>query len=138
MHCAPHIVSFVIHRLHSNKYRFFIMQFFRTCDKCKDNMLYKRRMVACSGCRRRLKHWATTLTIRVRSPIVTKFLYLEILCCQFSLYQQRLWSTFLSFWRLWVMLNYQRDVLVVGGKFGEEKGAYLYFVESIKRDLRRF
>jgi len=36
------------------------------------------------------------------------------------------------------MLNYQRDVLIVGAKFGEEKGAHLYFVERIKRNLRRF
>jgi hypothetical protein len=63
------------------------------------------------------------------------FLYLEILCCQFCLYQQRLSP---SFKRLWVMLNYQRDVLIVGAKFMEEKEAYLYFVETIKRNLRRF
>ena len=53
---APHrIGSCVIHRLPPNKYWFFIMQFFRTCDKCKGNMLYKGRMLACSGWRRRLK-----------------------------------------------------------------------------------
>jgi len=35
------------------------------------------------------------------------------------------------------MLNYQRDVLLMATKFGQQNGAYFYFVDRIKRNLRR-
>jgi len=35
------------------------------------------------------------------------------------------------------MLHYQRDVLLMAAKFGQQNGAYVYFVDRIKRYLRR-
>jgi len=74
MHCAPHILcpSLSIDYTQTN-IDFFIMQFFRTCDKCKGNMYYKGRLLACRRWPRRLKHWATIITIWVQSPTVTFF-----------------------------------------------------------------
>jgi len=35
------------------------------------------------------------------------------------------------------MLNYQRDVLLMAAKFGQQNGAYVYFVDRIKWNFRR-
>ena len=35
------------------------------------------------------------------------------------------------------MLNYQRDVLLMAAKFGQQNGAYVYFVDRTERNLRR-
>jgi len=114
------------------------MQFFRTCDKWKGNTFGNDRLTVCSGRRTWLEHWATAVTIRVRSPIVPKkFLYLKFILVQFSLHQQRLSPSFLSFGRLYVMLNCQGDVLLLAAKFAQQNGAYVYFVDRIKRNLRR-
>jgi hypothetical protein len=56
---------------------------------------------------------------------------------QFSQHQQSSSSSFLSFGRLCVILHYQRDVLLMGTKFGQQNGVYVYFVDRIKRNLRR-
>ena len=107
----PCIVAFDIRRFQIY-IDFFIMQIFRTWEKYKGNSFKNGRLLVCSGRRKLLEHWATAVTIRVRCPIVRKyFFYLEIILVQFSLHQKNL-SSFLSFARLWVMLNYQCDVLL--------------------------
>jgi len=35
------------------------------------------------------------------------------------------------------MLNYQCDVLLMTATFGQQNGAYAYFVDRIERNLRR-
>jgi len=77
----------------------------------------------------------STVWITDRTEII--FYIWNFLLVQFSLHQQRLSSSFLPFGKLCVMLNYQRDVLLMAAKLGQQNGASVYFVVRMKRNLRR-
>ena len=124
--------------INPNIHRFFITQFFQTCDKCKGNTFKKGRLIVCSGWRRRLKHWGTDVTTRARSPDIPKdFFILGIyigsiqpaptkIIIFFSLVRKTTRNAELPAW-----------CITYGSKIGQQNGAYIYFADRIKRNLRR-
>jgi len=106
-----------------------------TCDKYKTTIvLFKEKTASVSANVNK-----STVNKRLKNPRSYRknFLYLEFILVQYSMHQQRWPSSFLPFGRLCVTLNYQRHVLLMAAKFGQQNGAYVYFVGRIKRNLRR-
>ena len=113
------------------------MQIFRTWEKYKGNSFKNGRLLVCSGRRKLLEHWARAVTIRVRCPIVRKEVFVlgnYIGSIQpapkkfiiFSLVRKTMSNAELPVW-----------CIVMAATFGQQNGASVYFVDRIKRNLRR-